>query len=172
MTDVLAIDPGAAHPGPACAYFRDTRLVYHEFAYFPVAEVDVVVVEKPEYHGDRTHAARVQDLMALCWAGARAAAYVAGRSGLREITEYTPAAWKGQEPKPIHHARLWAVLDASERAVLGGDATRAAIDKAIDAGALRRWPAMYNAYPRAFKMHNTLDAAALGAFHLGRLEKR
>jgi hypothetical protein len=170
VTSLLAIDPGAAHPGPACAYFDDTRLVHVEFSYTPSFAVDHVVIERPEYQGARSQAARVQDLLALSWAGAKCAYIAVGRGATPH--EYTPSARTGQEPKPVHHSRLWAVLDTNERRVLGGDATARAIEAALDAGARRRWPAGYAAYPRSFKTHNLLDAAALGAFFLGRLEKR
>jgi hypothetical protein len=132
----------------------------------------VIVVERPEYQGERTQSARPQDLIALAWAGARAAAYAAGES-TAEIIELTPSKWKGTEPKPIHHARLWAILSAPERAILGGDATGAAIEAAVERGAMSRWSKPGVAYyARSFKTHNLLDAAALGAHYLGRLPKR
>lgn len=80
--------------------------------------------------------------------------------------------WKGSEPKPIHHARVWEELTLAERRVLGGDKTHAAIERACEKGALNRWGrpgASY--YPRAFKTHNLLDAAALGLTFLGRIER-
>jgi len=89
------------------------------------------------------------------------------------LIEVTPSAWKGTEPKPQHHARLWEVLTPEERAILGGMATARAIADAVRKGALSRWGkpgASY--YPRSFTTHNLLDAAALGCWHLGRLQKR
>lgn len=173
--NILAIDPGAAEPGPACVYFERGSVARAVFSYYPDGAglgLKAVVVECPEYQGARTQRARPQDLIALSFLGGVAAGYAAG-AARRPVTAYTPSEWKGTEPKPTHHARLWAVLRADERAALGGAATGAAIERAVEAGALDRWgnPGV-SYYPRAFKTHNILDAAALGCFHLGRLAKR
>ena len=174
---LVAIDPGVA-AGCAVALFYQGALAGVRFARARSAQVldglgvTVVVVERPEYQGARSLASRVQDLLALSWEGAALAAWYAGRAGA-ELVELTPSQWKGSEPKPIHHARLWAQLTLSERAILGGDATGAAIERAVEKGALSRWArpgASY--YPRAFVTHNQLDAVALGCHYLGRLPRR
>jgi hypothetical protein len=137
----------------------------------PASSADVVIVERPALQGDRTRAARPQDLMNLAWSGALlAGAYVGATHA--ELIEYTPQEWKGSEPKPVQHVRLWRVLTFEERAVLGGAKTWAVIEAARKKGALNRWArpgASY--YPRKFTTHNFLDAVALGCYHLGRLER-
>lgn len=178
----LAIDPGVARGGCACAAFDGARLasIWFEHARQPLAcahAFGVVLVERPVLQGDRTRAARPQDLMSLAWEGALLAGLYAGRDAARVIA--WPASdtreergWKGSEPKPIQHARLWAILHASERAVLGGAATERVILAAREKGALSRWSRPGAAYyPRAFTAHNTLDAVALGATHLGRIAR-
>ena len=195
MTSLLAIDPGVAGHGCACAAFAEDRLAHVWFerarSYAPHYELppcdkrdrltqiafDVIVVERPVLQGDRTRAARPQDLMALAWEGAMLAGMFAGRD--RALVVEWPASdtkdtrgWKGSEPKPVQHARMWNLLDASERDVLGGDAIGRTILAAREKGALNRWGrpgASY--YPRAFSTHNLLDAVALGLTYLGRLER-
>lgn len=181
MTSLLAIDPGVA--ACACAAFESGRLA-HAWFERPTKDVselteiafDVVIVERPVLQGDRTRAARPQDLMALAWEGATLAGMFTGRDGATLIewpandTKEHGRGWKGSEPKPVQHARLWAILDASERDVLGGERTERAIMVAREKGALNRWSrpgASY--YSRTFVTHNLLDAAALGATYLGRL---
>jgi hypothetical protein len=179
MSSLLAIDPGVA--ACACAAFVDARLAHVWFerpcdaASLTEIAFDEIIVERPALQGDRTRAARPQDLMALAWEGAMLAGMFAGRDGAAMISR--PAndtrderGWKGSEPKPVQHARLWAVLDAAERDVLGGSKTERIILAARERGALNRWSrpgASY--YPRAFVTHNLLDAVALGATYLGRI---
>jgi len=171
---LLAIDPGSAAPGPACVTFADREVVTAFFSYAPpVVGVTVILIERPEDHGLRSRRARPADLMALAWCGGLAAGFSRGLNPRASIVEAAPSVWKGSEPKPIHHARLWKVLGERERAVLGGDSTGAAIAAAVAKGAARRWAiAGAECYPRAFKTQNWLDAAALGCWHLGRLAKR
>ncbi len=185
---LIAIDPGVVGGGCACAcciggtlegvwfervqrYTRDNPPP----AKGPAAVgsgISLVLVERPEYQGDRSLNARVQDLMALCWEGAILAGAFAGRDGC-PIVELPPSVWKGTEPKPMQHARLWACLTAGERAILGGDRTAGVIHEAREKGALDRWSKPGAAYyPRSFRTHNLLDAAAMGAVYLNRLECR
>lgn len=183
----LAIDPGAfarvSKKENAVALFARKILVFawHErvdtgegVAWSPgvgAYTADEVIVERPEYHGARSDSARTQDLIALAWEGAMLAGAYAGRFGA-PVCAYGVSEWKGSEAKPCQHARLWKVLDADERAVLGGDATWRAIDAAREKGALDRWSRSGgDYYPRGFKWADMLDAAALGATHLGRIRK-
>jgi hypothetical protein len=167
---ILSIDSGVHEC--ACARFHEDRLVctWHQDPRGTLEAIsyDAVIVERPQYDA-RSDRARPADLMALAWSGA----LLAGRyaRGAR-VVELTPREWKGSEPKPISHKRAWAVLDAQERAVLGGDATGRAIVRACEKGALKRWAIAGAAcYPRSFKTHNVLDAAAMGLTHLGRMRK-
>jgi hypothetical protein len=58
---------------------------------------------------------------------------------------YTPSAWKGQVPKSVHHARILAALSYEEQS---------------------RIPKLPTS-----KLHNVLDAVALGLFHVGRVKR-
>ncbi len=186
----IVIDPGYAGRGNACGAFEDGRLTcvwfeivtstprtvatlpaksFSEYK-FEAGFADEIIVERPQQDA---RSARIPPaiLMRLAWEGALLAGAFAGRDGAR-IIDYTPSEWKGSEPKPVNHKRLWKVLDDDERAVLGGDETRVAIEAACEKGALKRWGIAGAAcYPKAFDTHNLLDVAAIGCFHLGRLEK-
>ncbi len=219
MSAALVIDPGSAGEGNAVGAFEGYELVRAWFERTPATfrgnvgkanylapttarvstlefsdEVGVVVVERPALQGQKTRAARPQDLMDLCWSGAMLAGAYAGRDGC-PILEFTPndvrdkrciyhvkrsigsactcsRGWKGSEPKPVQHARLWEELGPAERLVLGGDMTRDAIYEARERGALDRWgkPGV-EYYPKRFTTHNLLDAVALGCTYLGRLQR-
>lgn len=174
MVNLLAIDPGAETC--ACVEFARDVIVRASFALPPTwhprdGEPRIVVVERMQAD-ERTRHIDVRHVLACQWNGALCAGYLSGVHGA-EVAFYTPTEWKGSEPKPVQHARLWDVLSDVERQVLGGDETRAAIEKAVDKGAARRWKiAGADCYPRKFVIHNLLDASALGCTHLGRLEKR
>ena len=176
---IITIDPGVH--ACALAWLENSHLQGTAFRAADAANlmwaspnwtISHVVVERPEYQGLRTQASRPQDLIALAWSGALLAGRIAGATGAHLI-ELPPSHWKGSEPKPVHHARLWATLTREERALLGGDATASVINKAVERGAKERWKrggAAY--YPRTWTMHNVLDAACLGLFYVGRMEKR
>jgi hypothetical protein len=167
----IAIDPGSAGRGNAYVYARDTIRVA-EFGraadgHYP--DVDTVVIERPQQDA-RSYGARPKDLIALAWSGALLAGVYVGQGA--RLVEYTPSAWKGSEPKPLMHKRLWAVLAEAERRELGGRATERAIMAAVEKGALSRWSkpgASY--YPKSFTAHNTLDACSLYAYYVGRLKR-
>ncbi len=187
MTALVAIDPGYAEAGKgcACAAFVDGRLVevwFERPVTFKAAPeprprthvvrgaFDLVLIEALGERGPGD-GVKVGTLVKLAWNGALLAGSFAGRDQC-PIVALTPKEWKGSEPKPAHHWRLWAALDASERKVLGGTCTERAIAAAREKGALSRWSRPGAAYyPRAFDTHNLLDAAALGATYLGRLAK-
>jgi hypothetical protein len=172
---VLSIDPGYAKASKGCACAATTGQILTG-VWFTRPEnhtrftrhVSAVVVEKPQWDG---RDATAQVLIELTYQGALLAGLYAGEDGA-DVIAYTPRDWKGSEPKPVHHGRLWKILDADERAILGGDRTGAIIQAAKEKGALNRWarPGV-TYYPRNFETHNLLDAAALNLFHLGRLPK-
>jgi hypothetical protein len=193
MKTMIAIDPGHAGRGNAVAQFEGERLVHTWFERTVTQSMksvgykhgavgrkvwegnrgglDLVLVERPEYQGQRSQAARPTDLMNLAWSGALLAGQFSGRDGC-PIIELPPSVWKGSESKPVNHKRLWAVLDAAEREVLGGLVTEKAIRAACVKGALARWGISGAAcYPKSFDTHNLLDAAAIGCYFLGRLKK-
>lgn len=179
---LAAVDPGVHRC--AVAIFDGARLVDAAFFALPTFKrnsptavhptaglpkwIDGVIVEMPQYDG-RARTARVQDLIGLAWHGALMAAALA--CGAPVFTA-TPAEWKGAEYKPQHHARLWQELTTEERRALGGNRTADVILAARRKGGLDRWSKPGGAYyPRSFDTHNLLDAAALGAWYLGRLPK-
>lgn len=163
MTRLLAVDPGVhSH---AWGLFEGPTLVSVGMGDHAIPEADGLVIERPEYQGERSDRARTQDLINLAWS----AGVLAGRLRL-PTAEVPPSAWKGTEPKPICHRRLWEVLSTAERELLGGRRTGDVIDAAVRRGALSRWSKA--AYPRSFPTHNILDAVALGCVILGRLQGR
>jgi hypothetical protein len=198
---ILAIDPGHAGEGNACALGDARQLHGVWFERFTggalecPAPVSVVVVEKPQQDG-RSHGVRPRDLINLSWSGALLAGAYAGRDGAALVALHPSdqrdsrcalhssrprrgarvctcaRGWKGSEPKPLMHKRLWAVLAEAERRELGGRATERAIMAAVEKGALSRWSkpgASY--YPKSFTAHNTLDACSLYAYYVGRLKR-
>lgn len=130
---------------------------------------DVIVIEQPQFDA-RTRSAQ-REVFLLGWHGALLAGSFAGRDQC-PIVAAEPREWKGSEPKPQHHARLWEELSATERRVLGGARTGELILSARRAGALARWAKPGAYYYGKNTVHNLLDAAALGAWYAGRLEKR
>jgi hypothetical protein len=129
----------------------------------------MVVVERPEYQGQRSDAARTQDLIALSWAGAGSAYFAAGAHG-RPVHELTPTQWKGSEPKPPQHLRLWEdCLRESERKLFPPD-TGKRIRMAAEKCALKpgRPGADYYGKGRGSDVHNLLDTTALAMGLVGR----
>jgi hypothetical protein len=166
---LTAIDPATRLVDNAYADFQNGGLCGAHFGGSFSFSPRVIVYEEPQLDG-RTLAVGATTTLQLALSVGRAVGRL--ERGNVEVHAYTPTQWKGSEPKPQNHARLWDVLTPAERLVLGGDATYRQIDKALEKGALCRWSkrgAEY--YPRTFKTHNLLDAAALGCFHLGRLTK-
>lgn len=175
---ILAIDPGHAGKGSACALLHpvDRNVLRVWFERFDVrasalfcdgAPITHVVCEKPEYQGTRSDHARAQDLINLSWSGALLAGAHAARHRAR-LVELTPSEWKGQEHKAEMHSRLWAVLTDVERELLGGAKTKAQIDSTLTKWIARRKTGRVD-YPKSFTTHNLLDAAALGCVWLGRM---
>lgn len=170
---ILAIDPGSAGRGNACVKaYRHGGIAVAEFARAAdghFTDVEVVVIERPQQDG-RSYGARPKDLIDLAWSGALLAGVYVGQGA--RLVEYTPAQWKGSEPKPLMHKRLWAELGHPERALLGGAETERRIHEACLKGARDRWgkPGVQY-YPRSWDGHNLLDAAALYAVYVGRLQK-
>lgn len=176
MSSLLAIDSG--YPDCACASAVDGSLKqlfsgsvdsvpgWVRYAY------DRVVVEIPTLRGDATP--NPEDLLLIAVRGARLAQYAADSDAV--ITEYRPSEWKGNTPKPPHHARMWEALSPAERTLLGGVRTHRAILAACKRGATDRWRKPGARYYRKSELpagisHDILDAAALALFALGRIRK-
>lgn len=219
---IIAIDPGVAGRGCACASAHPHSGVLED-AWFerPVrggvtgiphakglpprlgqagSGGTLVLVERPVYEGERSEKARTQDLLALAWEGALMAGEFAGRDQC-PIIEMPPSdmtarecpfhgikayrkrdapidaccclvGWKGSEPKPRMHARVWDVLSYHERMILGGRATEKQIRAAVAKGALDRWsrPGV-EYYPRSWDGHNLLDVASMIAVYTKRIKR-
>lgn len=178
MSSVLvAIDPGYAKRGSGCAVavFAGLSLVRVGFerpeCVRPSAlavGADTVLWECPQVDArTRTSAPAVVQLAAV---GGMLAGMFAGACGC-PCMPISPAAWKGSVPKPVHHGRVWVLLDDREQALLGGASTGVAIESAKRRGALDRWGKPGVAYyPSTWLAHNLLDAVALGLTHLGRIK--
>jgi hypothetical protein len=104
---------------------------------------------------------RPNDLIKLGIAGALLAASL----GPRELTQYTPAEWKGQKAKPACHLILWEKLTPEERALFPED-TEMRIMRGVEVNAPRMYKQPLRNY--SFKAHNLLDACAIGFHHMGR----
>ena len=169
--NLLAIDPGdeGDHPVSTLAYYAAGHLVGLAEYNTQTAQItmlagtlvkpDLIAIEKPRIYPNGHP--RPQNIVNLAWAGGQAllAARLAYGCTFRE---YEPRAWKGQVKKPPHHHRFWQVLAAPERLLFPND-TYARIHAACQAlgrtGKVEKY---------SWRWHNALDAAALGAFVLGR----
>lgn len=179
---LLAIDSG--YPRCTLAAADDVGTLVGFDTYDPVASCgcvcggslfDRVVVEIPVVRPDTPDA---NDLIRIAVAGARLAERFALTSD--GITEYRPTEWKRNTPKPAHHARMWLRLSPSERRLLGGAKTYAAIKAACKRGAADRWRKPGARYYRASELptvggvkitHDILDAAALALYAVGRIPR-
>lgn len=183
MTSALGIDPGYAKSGEgnACAYVREGVLHDAWFERYTGGAVfggrgcdglELVVGERPAFQGRRSLEASPETLMRLAWEGALLAGAYAGAYGAR-LVSITSDEWKGEEAKAMNHARLWEILSAAERAILGGDTTGKLIATAVRACALKRWPAGMTGYPagKVGLVHNKLCATAMTMTVLGRMRK-
>lgn len=112
-------------------------------------------IEKPQIY-QNTPTAQANDCLdvwgAACWFRAEVR-----RNSVRVLSEriVSPEEWKGQLPKPVHHARLWEAMAESERALFPAD-TEERIRKGIQRGGYT------NAKGNDF--HNLLDAVGIGLF--------
>lgn len=162
--------------------------------------VTQVLVERPVYQGERSENARTQDLLDISWDGAMLAGMYAGRdqcpivelppsdttdarcpvhggkkyrkreAGLEDCT--CQRGWKGSEPKPLMHGRMWDVLTKRERGMLGGASTARMIESAIEKGGLSRWSkAGVDYYPKSWTMHNKLDVACMIGVYTNRVQR-
>jgi hypothetical protein len=182
---VLAIDPGFARSGKGCALALSDAskhltwtgwarpILETHFAPIDLTQVpfssgpDIVVWEVPQLDGRSED--KVATLIELMHQGSLVAMQVACEFDAT-LAELTPTQWKGSEPKPQAHARMWRALTAAERKLLGGDATWREIDEACERGALERWKrpgASY--YRRGWTQHNILDACQLNLTYTRRL---
>ena len=128
---------------------------------------DQVICEVPEVYPGQTKGTK--DLMAL-----------RGRvGGIEEWCHYQriplvgvlPRRWKSQQPKPVHHWRIWTVLKAHEQQTFGRCVGRTGIDveeyihRACTTLAQTGKVAGYSR-----RDHNLLDATGLGLWALKRID--
>jgi hypothetical protein len=152
---LVAIDPGVRHLG--VAVFDNGRLVrarlveIENLTEITYAICREVVIEKPQVYpkspGDPN------DLIDLAIVVGRIAGHFEvaqplSRSQPPRFSFYKPSQWKGQTPKPIHHARI--------RAELERQGTLSCVE-----------------IPRAKSLaHNIWDAVGLGLFHIKKTKGR
>ena len=168
MIDLVAIDPGNKGESGECAVavFDKRVLISVHFQRFDDVHAGtfgvhaVVCLEVPEiYPGGHQ---RPNDIVKLGIAGA----LLAGAMRPRELILLTPHQWKGNQAKPVCHHFLWQQLTAEERKLFP-KGTGERIAKGIADNAPRMYAQPLKNY--GFKANNLLDAAAIGAKHLGRI---
>lgn len=159
----LFVDPGKKQS--ACARFDGSRLV--DVGFWPSVEyrdARILVVEKPEIYPGSTEK-NPNDLIAVAMAAQNIADQVPCAPKF-----VLPRTWKGQVKKPIHHARLWSVLEPEERTVLAkrigmtsidiGEKIRLAQVRLATTGKVTGY---------SWAAHNLLDAIGIGVWHFGRI---
>lgn len=144
---------------PVRALNRDeaVRLVYSY-----EQRVDRVVVERPKYDGRIDRGVPPGVIIDLAWNVARVAEALANGAPIVEVTSDD---WIGGTKKPVLHGRIWSALEPSERRLFPDDTA-----EVIHEAKLRM---ARNPGGRPFEHHsyNTLDAAGVGLFELGRIGK-
>jgi hypothetical protein len=167
VTSLIALDPGNAKAKRRICYlahFDASELIkITGMAYGSRLREDPqdCVIEKPQQDG-RSGRVPPGVLIDLAWNGA----LVAGSLRPQHLHCYTPDYWKGQVSKPVHHLKIWRVLEQHERECFPAD-TEARIQKGVEATA--RAGGKLRSY--SFEAHNWLDAVGLGLFHLKRIGK-
>lgn len=123
---------------------------------------DRVAVERPKYDGRIDRGVPPGVIIDLAWNVGRVAEAL---SDGRPIVEYTSDDWIGGTPKAVLHGRIWIALSEAERKHFPADTA-----EVIHEAKLRR---AKNPNARPFEHHsfNTLDAAGVGLFELGRIGK-
>lgn len=178
--ELIALDPAkhdcalAAGDGDRLEHVADVVTLAEAWSGYCAQRV---VWEKPQGDGRRVP---VEDLIEVTANGALTASAIHGDNPTN-VEAFQPRDWKGSVPKPIHHSRVWEVLDVSEREILGGTATSDAIDAACLRGAQDKWRKPGATYYHARELpklasglkitHDILDAAALYLTAVGRLSK-
>ncbi len=123
-----------------------------------------VAVERPDYLKANVPPSII---FGLAWNVCRVAYTLAAGAPVHEYTVNAgiETDWIGGTKKQALHLRIWRALSASERKAFPED-TEEWIDQAAEKGARRP-----GSRPWEHKAFNTLDAAGVGLFHLGRIKK-
>lgn len=163
------IDPGKHKSAAACFVATKLEHVWWVASFGPEpAWPHAVVIERPEvYPGPQP--TRSNDVVELAMKAAELGGQLQAL-GAPTPRYVRPREWKGQVPKPIHHRRVWSVLDARERAVLCQIAryTAGEVELRIET-ACRRYAETGKVRGYSWQAHNLLDAVGLGLWDLGRM---
>ena len=185
MINTYAIDPGV-HTCALAAFGAVDKTLFglietDVWKWGPIHGDSVIVLEIPR--SDAEHPERSNDLIDLNGAGWRLVgqieAYTEGSSKVvRRMARNSKAGrgWKGQTPKPIHHAQVIKRLTPDELAIVEG--LYVPRKRSQDPGTLtdfvasackhlsvsHDWHSWYKN-----QIHNPLDAVALGLTHFGRM---
>lgn len=171
MTTLLSIDGGNAKKNALACYVAEYEAGHlyalHELnraqAVAARMSPDAVAVERPDY---LKGGVPPKIIFGLCWNIGRVAEALASGCPVHEYTvnDGLPSDWIGSTRKPILHQRIWRALSPAERRIFpastAGDIERAAEHFARTRKILTSYVAF-----------NTLDAAGVGLFHLGRIGK-
>lgn len=119
-----------------------------------------IAVERPAFDGRIMRGVPPATIIDLAWNVCRIAYTLAAGA---PVHEYTPGDWIGTTSKPVLHQRIWAALSAAERRCFP-EQTERELDRASEHFIRKRKIIQHVAF-------NTLDAAGVGLFHLGRIGK-
>jgi hypothetical protein len=169
VTTLLSLDGGNAKKNDRASYVAD--FLHGQLAGLHTLNLrgaldfhigpSPIPVERPAFDGRIMRGVPPATIIDLAW-NVCAIAYTLAQGS--PVYEYTPGTWIGTVAKPILHQRIWAALSATERTCFGPNTERD-LDKASEHYARTRKVLTSHA---AF---NTLDAAGVGLFHLGRIKK-
>ncbi len=170
MTTLVSLDGGNRKANDRACYaatFRGGQLVGVDPCTLDLARTwgrddppDAVAVERPAFDGRIMRGVPPATIIDLAWNVARVAYTLAAGA---PVHEYTPAEWIGTAPKPVLQLRIWRALTPAERKCFP-ESTAADLERAAEHYARTRKVLQHAAF-------NTLDAAGVGLFHLGRIKK-
>ncbi len=124
------------------------------------AAPDAVAVERPAFDGRIMRGVPPSTIIDLAWNVARVAYTLAAGA---PVHEYTPGEWIGTAPKPALQLRIWRALTPAERRCFHST-IESELERCAEHYARTRKVLQHAAF-------NTLDAAGVGLFHLGRIKK-
>lgn len=172
MTTLLSLDGGNRKANGRASYVA----VYHHGDLLRVEAMNLetarterlyygahaVAVERPDY---LKAGVPPKVIFGLSWNVCRIAYTLAQGAPVHEYTVNDGAEtdWIGTTSKPVLHQRIWAALTPNERKFFHVT-TAAEIDRASEHYARKRKILEHISF-------NTLDAAGVGLFHLGRIKK-
>lgn len=121
---LLAVDPGLNAGWAlfrlgklvACGLYRGKHVAetVEAIQQDPFYDLDTLVVERPQAYSALKSKADPNDLITL----ALVAGAAIGAHGWHHLRTPSPAEWKGQTPKEIHHPRILAALAPAELEIL------------------------------------------------------